>query len=103
MVMRSSRRSANTWAVAANCAASGTGGSTGVVIAWRTALLERGADAGEHPLVLHVRHLLAAHGGERAHELVLFGREPGRHLDLDAHEQVAATASAQRVHTAALE
>src|SRR4051794_13109692 len=101
--MRSSSRSAKTCAVAGNCAASGTGGSTGDVMGRPTALLERGTDAGEHALVLHVRHFLAAHLGERAHELVFFGREAGGHLDVDAHEQVTPPAPAQRVHTATLE
>src|SRR5690348_13362925 len=101
--MRSSSRSANTWAVAAKCEASGTGGSTGGVIVRPTALLERGTDAREHALVLHVRHFLAAHLRKRADELVLLGRETGGHLDVDAYEQVAATATAQRVDATALQ
>src|SRR4051812_27736484 len=96
--MSSSRRSANTCAVDASCAGSCTGGSTGGI-----ALLERGTQAREHALVLHVRDLFAAQLGEGAHELVFLGREAGGDLDVDAYEQVAASAPAQRRDAAALE
>ena len=49
------------------------------------------------------RDLLAAERRERAQQLVLLGREATGHLDVDAHEQVAAAAAAQRGHAAALQ
>ena len=67
------------------------------------ALLERGAQPGEDALLLLRRDFFAAHRRERAQQLVFFGGEPTGHVDIDAHEQITTTTTAQRGNTASLE
>ena len=49
------------------------------------------------------RDFFAAHRRERAQQFVFFGGEPAGHVDVDAHEQIAATSTTERGNTASLE
>ena len=68
-----------------------------------TGLLEGGAQAGEDTLLLRRGDVLTAEAGERPEQFVFLGRQVRGNLDVDADEEIAAAAAAQRGDAAPLQ